>query len=270
MTWSNTFARLAALSAGLLAAGTAAADPDEGPSAKAEPVVVFAAASLGNALDDVIAAYAEESDRMVRASYAGTPTLARQIEQLAPADLFVAADDDWMDYVAARDLIDIDSRRTLLGNQLALVAPDGFTPAIDLAPGLDLSPYLEPDHRLAIADTEAVPAGRYGRAALEFHGAWGGVADRLVQTDNVRSALAFVARGEVPLGVVYTTDAAAEPRVAVVGVFPQDSHPPIHYDVAVTAQSTNPNAEDFLAFLGSPAARSIFEAHGFAVVTGST
>lgn len=236
------------------------------PAADSDDVIVFAAASLRNALDDVVALYAATSGKTVLVSYAGTATLARQIEQAAPADIFVSADRDWMDYVEDRGLVRADTRHTLLGNRIVLVAPADSDVAIDLAPGLDLAGLLGPDGRLAMANTDAVPAGRYGKAALQALGAWDGIAARVVQADNVRAALAFVARGEALLGIVYATDAAAEPAVRVVGAFPDDSHPPILYLVAITAGSTNPDAATFLDFLRSAAARPAFAAQGFAIV----
>lgn len=234
-------------------------------SAAADDVVVFAAASLKNALDTAAATYRETTGRTVLVSYAGTATLAKQIEQEAPADIFIAADTAWMDYVSDRGLIVPDTRHTLLGNRIVLIAPAPSDATIAIAPGMDLATLLG-DGLLAMANTDAVPAGRYGKAALQSLGAWDAVVDRIVQADNVRTALAFVARGEAPLGIVYATDAAAEPAVRVIGVFPEDSHPPVRYPVAMIAASTNPDARAFYDFLLSDAARPAFETEGFTVI----
>jgi molybdate transport system substrate-binding protein len=231
-------------------------------AARAEPVVVFAAASLKEALDAAAAAWGGAP----AISYAASPALARQIEEGAPADVFVSADRDWMDHLDDAGLIDAATRRDLLGNRIVLIAAGRDAAPVELAPGLDLAGLLGPDGRLAMADVEAVPAGRYGRAALETLGLWDAVADRLAQAENVRAALAFVARGEAPLGVVYATDAGVEDAVSVVGTFPADSHPPIVYPIARVAGSTNPAAEDFLAFLEGEAAGAIFARFGFEVL----
>lgn len=231
-----------------------------------EPPLVFAAASLKDALDEVADRYRAETGRDVVLSYAGTPALARQIENGAPADLFVSADREWMDHLADRDLIRPATRRDLLGNRLVLVAPAGT----DIAAGPDdlsaVRAALGADGRLAIAETESVPAGRYARAALENSGLWKVVSDRLAAAENVRAALAFVARGEAPLGVVYRTDAAAEPRVKVLATFAEDSHPPIVYPAALLSASSRSGAVAFLAFLGSESAETIFRRHGFAIL----
>ena len=247
--------------AAALAAGFASPAP-----AAAGDVVVFAAASLKNALDDAVKVYGEKTGKTVLVSYAATSTLAKQIEQAAPADIFFSADMDWMDYVEQRGLICSDTRHTLLGNRIVLVAPKDSSATIAIAPGMDLAALLGADGKLAMANTDAVPAGKYGKAALQHLGAWDGVADRVVQADNVRTALAYVANGEAPLGIVYATDAAVEPAVKVIGAFPDDSHPPILYPVAITTTSTNPDAKAFLDFLLSDAARPAFEKQGFTLV----
>ncbi len=234
--------------------------------AAAEPVV-FAAASLKNALDDVAAAYKQKTGKTVAISYAGTATLAKQIEQGAPADIFFSADMAWMDYAVDHKLVKAETRRTLLGNEIVLVAPKASTAAIAIEPGMDLAGLLGPDGHLAMANVDSVPAGRYGKAALESLGVWDSVAGKVVQSENVRMALAFVARGEAPAGIVYATDAAAEPAVKVIGVFPADSHPPILYPVAMTASSTNPEARAFFDFLQSDAATPAYRKQGFTVVS---
>jgi molybdate transport system substrate-binding protein len=235
-------------------------------AASADDVVVFAAASLKNALDDAVERYRDATGRTVLVSYAATSTLARQIEQAAPADIFFSADMAWMDYLEDRDFIRPDSRRTLLGNRIVLIAPRTSDATIDIGPGMNLTGLLGKDGLLAMANTSSVPAGKYGKAALETLDAWDAIAGRIVQADNVRAALAFVARGEAPLGIVYATDAAAEPAVKVLAAFPDDTHPAIHYPIALTAASTNPEASAFLEFLLSPAALPAFEAQGFTII----
>jgi molybdate transport system substrate-binding protein len=235
------------------------------PAAAAD-TVVFAAASLKDALDDVTARYLNATGKAVTVSYAASSALARQIEAGAPADVFFSADLDWMDYLAARNLIRPATRVSLLGNALVLVAPQNSMAGVELAKGVDLLPLLGADGRIAMANVDSVPAGKYGKAALEWLGAWEKVAPRIVQADNVRAALAFVTRGETPLGIVYRTDTVAEPAVRVVAAFPPESHPPIVYPVAETAAATSPDAQDFLAFLRSDAARAAFARQGFTVL----
>jgi molybdate transport system substrate-binding protein len=257
MLRSSVWARRAILGLliALAAPGARAADGD---------ALVFAAASLKNALDDAIAAYGAETGTKVTASYAASSALAKQIEQGAPAQLFISADLDWMDYLQGRDLILPDSRRNLLGNSLVLVATkDSGLGDLAIGPGLDLAGMLG-DGRLALGDVRAVPAGKYAKAALEHLGAWAGVEGRLAQAENVRAALALVARGEAPLGIVYRTDAASDPSVRIVGTFPADSHPPIIYPAALTKGGGG--AAAFLDFLGSPSAKSAFERQGFTLV----
>ena len=232
-------------------------------TASAADVVVFAAASLKNALDDVAAAYKAETGKIVSINYAASSVLAKQIEQAAPADIFFSADLDWMDYLQARNLIRNDTRRTLLGNKLVLVAPKTSSASVDLAPGAKLSDLLGADGKLAMANVDSVPAGKYGKAALTKLGLWDAVAGRIVQADNVRAALAFVARGEAPAGIVYQTDANAEPAVKVIGSFPEDSHPPVVYPVALTRASTNPDARAFLEYLQSDKAKAAYQRQGF-------
>ncbi len=249
------------LVAALVLAAAAVASP-----ALADDPVVFAAASLKNALDDVATLYTAKSGKTVTISYAGTATLAKQIEQGAPADIFFPADVAWMDYVADRNLIQPQTRRTLLGNEIVLVAPKDSTATIAIGPKMDLAALLGADGRLAMANVDSVPAGKYGKAALETLGVWDSVAEHIVQSENVRLALAFVARGEAPAGIVYATDAAAEPSVRVLGVFPADSHPPILYPIAMTANSVNPDARAFFDFLQSDAAAPAYRKQGFTVV----
>jgi molybdate transport system substrate-binding protein len=233
---------------------------------RAEPVKVFAAASLKNALDEVGAAWTKkDAAKSISASYAASSALAKQIEQAAPADLFISADLDWMNYVEERKLLKDGTRKTLLGNDLVLIATQGSGIKIELKQGADLAGALG-GGKLAIGDVKAVPAGKYAKAALETLGLWASVEGSLAQAENVRAALALVARGEAKLGIVYATDAKAELQVELAGTFPDDSHPLIVYPVAVIATSTNPDAQAFLEFLSSPEAGAIFTAQGFKVL----
>ncbi|HET7412017.1 MAG TPA: molybdate ABC transporter substrate-binding protein [Pararhizobium sp.] len=233
--------------------------------AQSSETVVFAAASLKNALDNIAAAYKKETGRTVRISYAGSSSLARQIEQKAPADIFISADTDWMDYLQKKGLIETKTRFNLLGNHIVLVAPKTSPlKSVDIKPGFDLAKLLGGGH-LAMANTKAVPAGRYGKASLESLGVWKSVSDRIAQAENVRAALLLVARGEAPLGIVYSTDAVAEPEVKVLGQFPDKSHPPIIYPAALV-KGANPEAARFLAYLKTATARKLFEEQGFSVL----
>lgn len=232
--------------------------------AQPAPVTVFAAASLKNALDDVDAAYAARTGKQARVSYAASSALARQIEQGAPADVFISADADWMDYVAQRRLIVDSSRRDLLTNHLALIAPAASPVALRVGKDMALAAALG-DGRLAVAGPD-VPAGKYAKAALTNLGVWNSVAGRLAPADNVRGALLFVARGETPLGIVYDTDAKVEPKVRIVGLFPDSSHPPILYPAALVASSVNPDAAAYFKFLQGPEAAAAFRKYGFIVL----
>ena len=234
----------------------------------AEPTLVFAAASLKNALDAVVEDYSKATGRTVTVSYAASSALARQIEQGAPADIFFSADLDWMDYLADENLIAADTRTTLLGNDIVLVAPLDSAVAITIAPDFPLAAALD-GGRLSMAQTESVPAGKYGKAALQSLGVWDSVAGSLAQADNVRAALALVSRGEAALGIVYASDAKADKGVKVVGIFPEDSHPPILYPVALTAIA-RPGARAFLDYLTSGKARPFFEAQGFRFVASGS
>jgi molybdate transport system substrate-binding protein len=230
-----------------------------------ERLVIFAAASLKNAMDNAAAAYTEETGVETAVSYAGSSALARQIEQGAPADVFVSANLDWMNYLSERGLTDKASELSLLGNRIVLVASTSSAVETTIAPGFDLAGLLG-DERLAMANTDAVPAGIYGKAALESLGIWDTVSDKVAQAENVRAALALVSTGEAPLGIVYQTDAAADGNVRIVGRFPKDTHPPIVYPAAVLASSDNPAAAGFMKFLQTNVSRALFEAEGFAVL----
>ncbi len=232
--------------------------------ADAPPVTVFAAASLKNAMDEVGKAYTAKAGTAVRFSYAASSAIARQIEQGAPADVFISADADWMTYLDQKHLIIAATRRDVLTNHLALIAPAGSTVKLRIAKGFPVAKALG-DGRLAMAGPD-VPAGKYGRAALATLGVWDGVKDHLASAENVRAALAFVARGETPLGVVYDTDAKVEPKVRIVGLFPDNSHPPIVYPAALVAASHNTAAGGFLGFLQGPEATAIFRKYGFVIL----
>src|SRR6185295_2222944 len=197
-------------------------------------------------------------------SYASSPALAKQIEQGAPAQMFISADLDWMDYLASKNLIKADTRSNLLGNRIVLIAPKDKAQSVEIKPGFDLAKILG-DGRLSMANVESVPAGKYGKTSLEKLGVWGSVADKIAQAENVRAALLLVSRGEAPAGIVYQTDAAADPNVKIIGVFPEDSHPPIIYPAALTQKADDASA-GFLAFLKSAKARKYFEKQGFTVL----
>ncbi len=235
--------------------------------ASAASVTVFAAASLKEALDEQVRQFESATGNQVTIAYGGSNALARQIEAGAPAGLFISADEDWMDYLAQRGLLVPGSRANLLGNALVLVAPGSSRTALRIAPGFPLATALG-DGKLAMANPDGVPAGKYGRHALEALGVWGSVQDRVVRAENVRAALAFVARGEAAFGIVYRTDAMAEKGARVVDTFPESSHPPIVYPVALVASNPSPAAKALLSFLGSLAARPTWEKYGFIPLQG--
>ena len=247
-----------ALLAGLAALWTAPL------AARAGEVTIFAAASMKNALDEIAATYREETGNALVASLAGSSALARQIQQGAPADVFVSASADWMDELEKDGLIDAASRFDLLRNTLVLIAHGAGAAPVEIGPDMDL-PGLLGGGKLAMALVDAVPAGVYGKAALTSLGLWDATAPNVAQADNVRAALALVATGEAPFGIVYATDAAASDNVTVVGTFPAETHPPIVYPAATVTASANPLKAEFLAYLSSPAARAAFERQGFAV-----
>ncbi|MFM2287282.1 MAG: hypothetical protein RL684_425 [Pseudomonadota bacterium] len=229
----------------------------------AEPgITVFAAASMTNVLQEVGAAYTDETKIPVVFSFAASSVLARQIESGAPADVFVSADQDWMNYLQSRNLIAPQTRSVVASNDLVLVAPADSKASLRIAPGFALAAALGDSGRLATGDPASVPVGKYAQAALTSLGVWASVEGRIAATDNVRSALAFVARGEAPLGIVYATDAKVEPRVRVVDVFPASSHEPIGYYAAATAKGPA-DAAGFVRFLLGPKAQAIFARAGF-------
>jgi molybdate transport system substrate-binding protein len=228
--------------------------------ASAQHLTVFAAASLKDALDEVVRGY--DPAVKVVVSYGASSALAKQIENAAPADLFISADLDWMDHLDTRKLIDRSTRSNLLRNRLVLIAPVNSSVTLEIKPGFTLAQALG-DGRLAMANPDSVPAGKYGKAALQYLGVWTAVAGKIAPMDNVRAALSLVSRGEAPFGIVYRTDALAESKVRIVGEFPEASHPAIIYPAAVMADSKNIHARPFLGYLNTSAARVIFAKHGF-------
>jgi molybdate transport system substrate-binding protein len=230
-------------------------------------VLIFAAASLQTVLDELMPTIGRETGTEVVASYAASSALARQIENGAPADLFISADLDWMDYVASRGLIQPSTRVKLLGNALVLIAPARSSPRLTIAPGFPLAAAIGAG-RIALADPEAVPAGKYARAALESLGVWAAIAPRVAAAENVRAALLLVSRGEAPFGIVYRTDAAADPGVRIVDTFPAGTHAPIVYPAALTSRASA-RAAAVLESLQTPAAMAAFARQGFTPAPGT-
>lgn len=236
-------------------------------SAQDSPVIVFAAASLAGALDGIVNAFESEFGIDVTVSYAGTPALARQIEQGAPADIFISADAEWMNYIVRQGLVHEDNRVDLLGNHLVLIAPAPIDPVRSPEVDVIILEHVGPGRLLSMANTESVPAGRYGRAALASLGIWDDVEPYVVQTDSVRTALLFVERAEAALGIVYATDGRANPNVSVLATFDDELHPPIIYPAAIMAGSHLPAVEAFFSFLQSDSAANIFVDLGFTPLT---
>jgi molybdate transport system substrate-binding protein len=232
-------------------------------AARADELLVFAAASLKPSLDRILATPEVAALGGAKASYAASSQLARQIEAGAPAALFISADQDWMDYVEQHKLVVDGTRANLLGNALVLVAPKDSTVKLDIGPGFKLAHALGKDGRLALGEPNSVPAGKYAKAALTSLGVWDSVATRVVAADNVRAALNFVAKGEAPLGIVYRSDAVSEPAVRVVATFPASSHAPIVYPVALVAGHDDAAARKLLELLRAPAEQAIFHDLGF-------
>jgi molybdate transport system substrate-binding protein len=234
--------------------------------ARTQPLTVFAAASLTDAMKGISELWVKAGHDAPRLSFASSSTLARQIEEGAPVNVFASADEQWMDYLAKKDLIAPGTRKDLLGNDLVLVVParpDAIH--VDITPGFDLARLLGPDGRLSVGDPTHVPAGIYAEQALRKLGLWDKVAQRLAPAADVRSALLLVERGEAPAGIVYATDAAASKAVAIAGLFPKSSHDPIAYPFAVIKAGDTPGARDFLTFLSAPAARDVWRKAGFKV-----
>ncbi len=234
-------------------------------TAFAQQVTVFAAASLATVMQELGRAAPAAGVAPLRFAFAASSTLARQIEQGAPADIFVSADEPWMDYLAQRNLIVAGTRVSALANQLVLVMPAAQLRRVTIAPGFDLPALLGASGRLAVGDPAHVPAGIYARAALTALGLWDRVSGRLAPSDNVRAALLLVERGEVPAGIVYATDAAVAPGVAIAGAFPPGSHPPITYPFAIVAGHDRPDVRAAFAYLTGPAARAAYRSAGFTV-----
>jgi molybdate transport system substrate-binding protein len=263
-----SFTRRIAFSAPILAALISAVLPLSFAAAQETSLTVFAAASMKNALDDANTAFIKATGIKVVTSYAASSALAKQMESGAPADIFISADLNWMDYVAGKNLIKTDSRYNLLGNKLVLISgKDSKIANVKIEQGFDIAK-LAGDGRIAVADVKAVPAGLYAKAALEKLGAWAAAEPKLAQAENVRATLAFVARGETQIGIVYETDAKVEPAVKIAGVFPDGSYPPVTYPVAATA-TAKPDAAKYLAFLRGNEAKAIFEKYGFSILASA-
>jgi molybdate transport system substrate-binding protein len=233
--------------------------------AQGDDIVIFAAASLTDALDAINAEWQKETGKKATVSYAASSVLAKQIEQDAPAQIFISADLNWMDYVEQKKLIKPESRVNLLGNRLVLIARKDKAQPIEIRQGFDLAKLVGRGY-LALADVDSVPAGKYAKAALEKLDVWPSVADKLAQSADVRAALLRVSRGQAPVGIVYQTDAATDPNVTIIGTFPDNTHPPIVYPIALTAKASNPDAAAFYAYLRSAKATAGFEALGFTVL----
>lgn len=230
--------------------------------AAAEQITVFAAASLKEAIDEISSDFTRATGIDVAASYAGSSALARQIGFGAPADVFISASTDWMKHLEENNWIQPATRFDLVGNRLVLIGPSSDAAAFDIAGNTDLIAMLA-GGRLAMALTDAVPAGIYGKAALQALDLWDDVAPMIAQTDNVRAALSLVSLGAAPLGIVYATDAQADDKVSVRAIFPSHTHPPIIYPVALTKRATSPQAEAFLDYLNGDAADKVFRELGF-------
>jgi molybdate transport system substrate-binding protein len=234
-------------------------------TARAQELTVFAAASLTDAMKDISTQWAQAGHQPLRMSFGASSTLARQIEQGAPANLFASADQKWMDYLADKKLIVADTRKDLLGNDLVLVVAADKPQHVTIGPGFNLLGLLGPNGRVATGDPAHVPVGIYAEQALKRLGIWGAVSPRLARTDDVRSALLLVERGEAPAGIVYATDAAVSKAVMVAGTFPANSHDPVSYPFAVTQSGDTPDARALMTFLAGPQAREIFVKRGFKV-----
>lgn len=252
---------LAAAAAAALAWSVAQPKPAD---AQGDDLIVFAAASLKNALDNINAQYQKETGKSAKISYAASSALAKQIEGGAPAQVFISADIPWVDHVEKKGLTKAGTRFALLGNRIVLVAPKDKAQPVEIKPGFDIGKVIG-DGRLSVANVDSVPAGRYGKASLGKLGVWDKVKDKLAQAENVRAALLLVSRGEAPAGIVYQTDAASDKGVAIIGTFPEDTHPPIIYP-AVLLKDAGPDAAAFLAYIKSAKAKPLFEAEGFAVL----
>src|SRR5262245_29961516 len=253
-----------------LAAATVVALGTPPPLAQAQDdIVVFAAASLIDALDAINAEWQKETGKKAKISYAASSALAKQIEEDAPAQIFISADVNWMDYAEQKKLIKPESRVNLLGNRIVLIARKDKAQPVEIRQGFDLAKLIGGGY-LALANVDSVPAGKYAKAALEKLNVWSSVADKLAQSADVRAALLRVSRGQTPVGIVYQTDAAADQNVRIIGIFPDNTHPPIIYPIALTTKASNPDAAAFHAYLRDAKATAVFEALGFTVLNQST
>jgi molybdate transport system substrate-binding protein len=253
-----------------IAAFTAVAAVQRDARAQSKDIIVFAAASLKDALNDVAEGFRRNTGKRVTASYAASSTLAKETAAGAPADLFISANPGWVDYLEQRKLIKPWSRSDLLGNKLVLIAPSiDRRVRLAIEPGFPLATALG-DGKLAMADPASVPAGMYAKAALQKLGVWPAVAPRILPAENVRAALLAVARSDAPLGIVYGTDAAIDPGVRVIGTLPQETHPPIIYPVALTSTSENRDAAALIVYLRCAQARAQFQKAGFRVLPETT
>jgi len=266
MSRRKLICRVAALAT---AAGVAWGTLQAPAQAQGGDIVIFAAASLTDALDAINAKWQKETGKKATVSYAASSVLAKQIEQDAPAQIFVAADLYWMDYVEQRKLIKPESRVNLLGNRIVLIARKDKAQAIEIRQGFDLARLVGRGH-LALANVDSVPAGKYAKASLEKLDVWPSVADKLAQSADVRAALLRVSRGQAPVGIVYQTDAAADQNVTIIGTFPDNTHPPIVYPIALTSKASNPDAAAFYAYLRGAKATAEFKALGFVVLNQSS
>jgi molybdate transport system substrate-binding protein len=232
-------------------------------AASAQEIRVLAAASLSNVMDALCKTWAAKGEPKCVAVYAASSALARQIENGAPGDVFISADEPWMKHVVDKKAVKADTQRALATNLLVIIAPADSKVSLTPGPGFPLVAALGADGRLSLADPDAVPAGRYAKAALTKFGVWDQVSGRIARAENVRDALAFVARSAAPLGVVYSTDARVEPKVRIVAAFPAGSHPPVVYPMAVTANAQSPRAQAFLDFLMTPESQKVLTEAGF-------
>ena len=251
-----------------VAAAMAWGTPPSPPAQAQGDVVVFAAASLKDALDAINAEWQKETGKKVTIFYAASSVLAKQIEQDAPAQIFISADLDWMNYVEQKKLIKPESRVNLLGNRIVLIARKDKAQPVEIRPGFDLAKLIGRGY-LALAEVDSVPAGRYAKTALEKLNVWSSVSDKVAQSADVRAALLRVSRGQTPVGIVYQTDAATDQNVKIIGMFPDNTHPPIVYPVALTTKASDPDAAAFHAYLGGVKAKARFEAQGFTVLNPS-
>lgn len=249
---------------GLLVSFSATSLTLQAADAPSSPLLVFAASSLTDAMDQIGPAYTQATGQQVKLSYAASSVLAKQVEAGAKADVFFSADTDWMEYLQSRSLIDKGTRKDLLGNKLVLVAPVNSNVSLRIARNFELASALGRG-RLATGDPDSVPVGKYARMALTSLGVWDDVADKLIRAENVRSALSFVGRGEAPLGIVYATDAFVDKKVRIVDTFPATSHLPIIYPVAATA-GAQPSAKAFVTYLQGEAAQTVFKKYGFSTL----